>query len=170
MKVVTTLIIPALAISFAVPTFAQQKDAVDSQVIEQLAQIDKKYGEAFNNNDAAAVAALFTEDAVFATDRGPVYGRQAVEKQYAEWFKGSHASEHFIKIDPNFTRFLVPTDNVMRGGEWSGTWQAPGQKPVQLNGYWSEIATRVDDDWKIRMLTYNITPATAPATASAETK
>ena len=51
--VAATLILPALAISFAVPTFAQQKDAVDPQLIEQLAQIDKKYAEATNNNDGA---------------------------------------------------------------------------------------------------------------------
>jgi hypothetical protein len=36
-----------LAISFALPTFAQQKETVDPQVIEQLkAQIGKKYDEA----------------------------------------------------------------------------------------------------------------------------
>jgi hypothetical protein len=45
-----------LAISFVVPTFAQQKDTVDPQIIEQLVAIGKKYAEAVNNNDAAAVA------------------------------------------------------------------------------------------------------------------
>ena len=49
----------------------------------------KKFDEAFNNNDAAAVAALFTEDAIWVADTGPLYGRQAIEKQVAEWFKGS---------------------------------------------------------------------------------
>jgi ketosteroid isomerase-like protein len=34
----------------------------------------KKYDEAMNNNDAAAVATFFTEDAVIVTDTGPVYG------------------------------------------------------------------------------------------------
>jgi hypothetical protein len=42
-------------------TFAQQKDTAASQIDEQIV---KKFDEAFNNGDAAAVAALYTEDAV----------------------------------------------------------------------------------------------------------
>jgi ketosteroid isomerase-like protein len=37
-----------------------------------------------------AIAALFTEDAVFVTDRGPVNGRQAIEKWYTDLYKGWH--------------------------------------------------------------------------------
>jgi hypothetical protein len=48
-----------LTISFAVPAFAQQKDTVDTQIIEQLAALDQKYDEAFNNGDAVALAATF---------------------------------------------------------------------------------------------------------------
>jgi hypothetical protein len=45
-----------LAISFALLAFAQQKDTVDPQLLEQInATISKKYDEAVNNNDAAAV-------------------------------------------------------------------------------------------------------------------
>ena len=36
----------------------------------------KKYDEADNNNDAAALAALFTEDAVIVPETGPVNGRE----------------------------------------------------------------------------------------------
>ena len=50
---------------------------VDPQTIEQLNAINKKYIDAANNHDAAARAALYTEDAVFVTHSGPLYGRQA---------------------------------------------------------------------------------------------
>src|ERR1700730_9861552 len=100
-----------LAISFALPTFGQQKEKVDPKVIEQLNAISKKFDEAVNNNDAAAVAALFTEDAIFVTDTiGPIYGRQAVEKQFAEWFKGWHHSNHMSKPDPNSARIVGTAD------------------------------------------------------------
>jgi hypothetical protein len=56
-----------LAISFAVPAFAQQKDTIISQIDEQIV---KKFDEAFNNRDAAAVAALYTEDAIQVTPQG----------------------------------------------------------------------------------------------------
>jgi len=156
-----------LAISLALPTFAQEKETVDPKIIEQLDADGKKYDEAINNNDAAAVAALFTEDAVFVTDAGVLYGRQAVEKQHAEWFKGAHASDHIGKRDPNSVRIVGTADNIASSGEWSQTWQAPGQKPVHMKGYWSVIDTRVGDAWKICVLTYNVTPAPA---APAETK
>ena len=56
-----------LAISFTLPTFAQEKETVDPKILEQLDAGNKKFGEAFNNNDAAAVAAFFTEDAIWVT-------------------------------------------------------------------------------------------------------
>jgi len=46
-------------------TFVQQKDAVaDPQITQKILAIGKVYDEGENNNDAAAIAALFTEDAV----------------------------------------------------------------------------------------------------------
>jgi ketosteroid isomerase-like protein len=74
MKIFLPVALVGLAICFALPTLAQQKDTVDPQIIEQLVALGKKYAEAVNNDDAAAVAALYTEDAVFVADTGPIYG------------------------------------------------------------------------------------------------
>jgi Domain of unknown function (DUF4440) len=52
-------------------------------MIDTLAQ---KYAEAVNSSDASAVAAFCTEDAVFVSERGPVYGREAIEKLYSDLF------------------------------------------------------------------------------------
>jgi ketosteroid isomerase-like protein len=151
---------------------AQEKGAVDQKTLEQLEARRKRYDERVNNNDAAAVAALFTEDAIFVTESGLFYGRQGVENLYAEWFDapGWHISNYIGKIDPSSIHFLGTTDYVMLGGKWSETYQVEGEKPLQLQGYWSWIVTRVRDDWKIRLLTYNTIPPPAPATASADTK
>ena len=65
MKTRLLLAVVGLAIGSALPTFAQQKETVDPQIIEQIDNtILKKYTEAIYNSDAAAIAALFTEDAV----------------------------------------------------------------------------------------------------------
>jgi ketosteroid isomerase-like protein len=45
-----------------------------------------------NNNDAAALAGTYTEHAVLVTDTGPVYGREAIEKHYADLFKQVYIS------------------------------------------------------------------------------
>jgi uncharacterized protein (TIGR02246 family) len=60
------------------------KDTADPQIAQQIRERGKKYDEAFNKNDATAVAALFTEDALQVTPDGLYSGRQAIEKRYAE--------------------------------------------------------------------------------------
>ena len=154
-----------LAISFALPTFAQQKAAtLSEQDRQQLGALHKKWDDAENNNDAAALAALFAEDAVFVTDKGPVYGRQAIEKWFADDFQEWHHSNHIGKQDPNSLRVIGTADNVASHGEWSLTVQGKTGDPIHVEGYWSEIDTREGDDWKIRMHTFNITPGpVAPA-------
>jgi uncharacterized protein (TIGR02246 family) len=156
-----------LVISFALPTFAQEKETVDPQIIEQFNALAKKFEEAFNNNDAAAVAALFAEDAIFVTVKGPLYGRQAVEKQYAEWFKAAHYSNRTTKIDPNSFRVVGTADKIAYNGEWSHTRQVKGGDPVQQKGHFLAIRIREGDAWKIWMSAYNITP---PPPAPAQTK
>ena len=39
--------------------------------------------------------------------------------------------------------------------------------PIQLKGYWGAINVREGDTWKIRMLTFNVTPP--PAATSSPT-
>jgi hypothetical protein len=94
MKHVLLGVLLGLAIGFAVPAFAQQKDTPDPQLRQQFEANDKKLDEAWNNNDAAAVAALFTENAVLVTPKGPIYGREAIEKYYAGLFQKEHFSGH----------------------------------------------------------------------------
>ena len=47
-----------LAISFALPTYAQEKDVADPQTTQKILARAKAYDEAHSDNDAAAVAAL----------------------------------------------------------------------------------------------------------------
>ena len=69
-----------LAISFALPIYAQQKDLADPRTTEKIAAILKAFDEAHMNDDAAAVAALHTHDAVDVTPERPIIGRQAIQK------------------------------------------------------------------------------------------
>ena len=58
---IRVLTLVGLAFSFAFSVVAQQ--TADPKTIEQFDEFNNKFDEAFNNNDAAAVTALFTEDA-----------------------------------------------------------------------------------------------------------
>ncbi|HEY0789425.1 MAG TPA: SgcJ/EcaC family oxidoreductase [Chthoniobacterales bacterium] len=74
-----------MATSFALPTLSQQKEPTPSDKDrQQLEAMIKKFDEAWNHNDAAALAALYAQDAVIVTDSGPIYGREAIEKHWSD--------------------------------------------------------------------------------------
>ena len=158
MKIRSLAPLVGLAISFAVPTFAQQTNTPDPQLRQRLLAVIEKHADAMNKNDAAAAAALFTEDAVYMTDRGPINGREAIEKMYGDLFQKVHFSDHVITVDQD-SPHIIGTDGktMWATGGWSSTIQVQNSNPIQIRGYWSVI--REGDDWKIRMLSPNVTPA-----------
>jgi ketosteroid isomerase-like protein len=84
MRLLVTL--AGLAIGFAGPALAQEQDTVDPQVRQEIEAALFKFEEAFNNHDSAAMATLFTVDAVQVLDWGEggmFSGQQAIEKNYA---------------------------------------------------------------------------------------
>jgi uncharacterized protein (TIGR02246 family) len=136
------------------------KESVDPQTRQQMDAFYKKYDELFNKNDAAAVAALYTEDAVFVADTGIFYGREAIEKWYSDEFQKAPNRNNISKVDQKSPHVIgTAGDEVWSTGEWSQTIHLEGADPIQPKGYWSLIKSREDSEWKIRMLTWNITPA-----------
>ena len=158
MKIRLPFALVGLAISFALPAFAQQTDKPDPQLRERLTAVIQKHADAFNKNDAAAAAACFTDDAVLVTDRGPINGREAIEKWYADLFKNVSFSDQIITIDPD-SPHIFGTDGkvIWATGAWSSTIKGENFGPTPIKGYWSVV--REGDDLKIRMLCSNITPA-----------
>ena len=82
----------------------------------------------------------------------------AIEKFYADNFKGWQPKNHTSTIDPHSVRMLGP-DNLTRGGVWSETGKGKNGEDVPIKGYWSVIVTRQGDGWKICRATGNVTPA-----------
>jgi ketosteroid isomerase-like protein len=79
------MIMPVLAIGLAMPVAAQQTSDQDArQAGESVVEAHNKATQA---RDPAEVAALFTEDAILLTPDGPLFGRAAIEKFFAEGFK-----------------------------------------------------------------------------------
>ena len=112
-----------LATSFALPIFAQEPNAPDPKLREQLLAFSKKHDEALNS-DVAAMAALFTEDGVLVNDSGPIYGRDAIEKSFENMFKVAHFSKH-LSIPSQYSPQFLGTDKnaIWATGEWSQTVQ-----------------------------------------------
>ena len=152
MKIRLAVALVALAIGFTVPTFAQQTNTPDPQLRQVVDTLANKLDEAMNNNDAAAAAALFTEDSIFVTPQGPIYGREPIEKHYADLFQKVHFSNHVAKDDQVSPHAIG--NELWCNGAWSVTYQVKGGDPVQAKGYYSAIDSREGDTWKLRMVTY----------------
>jgi ketosteroid isomerase-like protein len=113
-----------------------------------------------SGNDADAVAALYTEDAISLEQTGPVFGREAIRKRWADRFQKVHFSDLTDTVDED-SPHIIGTDckEVWATGGWSATIKGENFGPTQIKGFFSVI--REGDDWKIRMLTTNVTPEPA---------
>jgi uncharacterized protein (TIGR02246 family) len=131
-----------------------QKDTADPQTVQEVRAIAMKFEEAYKKHDAAALAALFTKDALLLRDQGPVYGRQAIEKYHADMFQKWHFIDVVIKYDQNSPHAIgTAGKDAWDNGEWSCTVQGQSGGPIQLSGYWSSVKVREGDAWKLRLHT-----------------
>jgi uncharacterized protein (TIGR02246 family) len=134
MKVRMILAIVGLATSFALPIFAQQTNSPDPQLRQVIDALTKKTDEAYNNGDAVAMAALYTEDAVLVTDAGPIYGRDAIERHYANLFQKIHFISHVSQADQNSPHIISTAgDEVWSSGT---TMPSPWRRTSRRTQFW----------------------------------
>jgi uncharacterized protein (TIGR02246 family) len=132
-----------LAIGLAVPVLAQEENTVDPQVRQQVEAAQAKYDEAFNKNDAAAIAALFTQDAAEAGPEGIVVGQEALQKRYVSLFQNWYPTDHVNKVQEMY----VIGNDLCAIVRWS------------VGGYKGDIVTfnvRDGDTWKVRVAYFNV--------------
>jgi uncharacterized protein (TIGR02246 family) len=151
------LTVAGMVAGLVLPAMAQQTNTVDPQTTHKLHTTSKAYDEAVSNNDLAAIAALFTEDAVFVSDGGPIHGRAAIEQWYTGVFQVWHPQNHIGTPDGNTPR-VTNDSEAWETGAWSETGRDKAGRRIQIRGYWSTIYVREGDNWKIAMLIYNVTP------------
>ena len=157
MKIRLLLALGGLAICFALQNFAQQSTTPDPQLRQALDALTKKTDEAYNDGDAASITSLYTEDAVLVTDTGPIYGREAIEKHYADLFQRLRFSNHLSAPDQYSPYILNAAGNeIWSNGKWSQSVKGVNFGPIQLKGYWSSIYVRQGDSWKKRLDMWNI--------------
>jgi Nuclear transport factor 2 (NTF2) domain. len=132
-----------LAIGFTVPAFAQEQNTVDPEVRQQIEAALRKYDETYNTNDAAAIATLYTPDAVEvfreSSGGGTVSGQQAIEKKYAVEASTSNMAHKLVEV------YAIGNDIC-----------AITEYKVQMwKGHYTVIYVRDADTWKIRMACSN---------------
>jgi uncharacterized protein (TIGR02246 family) len=152
MKIRLVVALGGLAMTFALPAFAQQNNKVDPKVEQQIRALAAKYDEAINRHDAAAVASLYTQDGVGQIPESkvsPGHGRQGIEKAYGRWFKGWQVGNYFTTVD----RVTAVGDEIRSFGKWSDIFKGTEGGTQSFEGHYAWLLVREGDTWKIRRST-----------------
>ena len=140
-----------LAISFALPTYAQQKDLADPQTTQKILAIGKAHLEANKNHDPAAIAAFYTRDAVFLTPAGPIIGRQAIQKWYTDMYaeyQSNRPKNCMAKVDGNAFHLIGTAGNELWAtGEYSETAQGKTGEPIPVKSYNFTLSSHKEPKW-----------------------
>jgi len=151
MKIRFLLALLGLAISFALPTFAQEKEEANTfpfrpvlagpQLVQQVEAINLKFDEAFNKHDVAAVGALYTANAVQVTPQGSFSGREAIEGYITDLFQRHQPVDRITKI----------TYVYAFGGDLCalGGWTVTINGSMKFGGFLINVYTQVGGTWKI---------------------
>jgi uncharacterized protein (TIGR02246 family) len=159
MKVRLLVTLIGLTSGVALQGIAQSKDTADPKAAQQLVSFYQsalrlKYEKAFNEKDAAALASLFTEDALLVAPEGMFSGPGAIEKRYADVFQRSRLTDFFGAR----SQLNAIGNELCAVGKWWALLQTE-RGPQQVGGYWLEIYARKGDGWKIRVSIFNVTPS-----------
>ena len=155
MKMRFLLALAGLAIALTMPTLAQPNEsAPNEQDRQQIEALAARYAEAANRHDAAAIAALFTEQGAIVSPEGIHSGRQAIEKFYRDTFNAAAVADTVITT----TELHAVGDLVWAVGQWRNNTQ---------QGHWGAVEERRGGAWQLRMLTFNVTPSGAVAPSPA---
>ncbi|MGA8658706.1 MAG: nuclear transport factor 2 family protein [Chthoniobacterales bacterium] len=135
MKMLLLVTIGGLAVGFAVPSAAQEKDTVDPEIRHQIEAVLKQHEEAYNKYDAAGFAAGFTEYAVELSSGGIARGVQEIEEKYAAEL-AAHPSKQVFKL----IQVCAVGDAVCAISEFF-------HLNTQTNGHYAAIYVRDGNTW-----------------------
>ena len=139
MRIRLILTLVGLAVGIVVPVLAQEKDTVDPQVRQQIEAVLRKHEEAYNEYDAAAFAAGFTQYAVELSQGGMVRGREEIQERYAADL-ASHPNKQSFKL----LQVCAVGDAICAIWEFF-------HYNTETKGHYAAIYVREGDTWKIRM-------------------
>jgi uncharacterized protein (TIGR02246 family) len=149
-------LIGAVTFAACAPKSSNDPAADETAVASAAANWEKSY----NEKNAEAVAALYTEDGQLLPP-GPavVNGRSAIKDFWAADIAASNMS------------FAITADTTGVGGDWayrSGSWRAMGADgATAATGKYLEVWRRTPDGWQLHRDIWNVDEA-APAAAPAE--
>ena len=141
------LALPILSVLVGTIPASGQPDVTEADQ-QSARDIDMQFAAAFNRQDAAGVASLFTEDGIRVTPQGIIRGRDAIQKDADKRFQSRF---HDLSLTPTILR--AGGNSIWEAGEWS---MKIGNQPV--HGYFSITLVPEGNKVKIKDDTFNVMP------------
>ena len=148
MKAHVLLAVALLAFGVVASAPGQESKTVDPQVRKQIEELNLRYDKAFNENDAQAIAALFTWNGVETGPDGQAFGQPDIEDRYGGLFQ-LHPTSHLSKL----IQVYAIGSRVCAITEWTAMQKKDASQPMLISeGYLVTVNVREGDVWKIEML------------------
>ncbi len=162
MKLRTLFAAAWVAIGLTLPALAQKEDLpLGEQDYRKLVELGKKNDDAWSKSNAAAVAALFTKDALFLTPTGILSGTDAIQQHYEDDFRDFQVrGVRVTAVSRIIQAHAVGKNMAWAIGEWAQTIAGPANLVKELHGNSVILAQRDGDSWKWRLLSINVAPTT----------
>lgn len=143
-------VIVALAMCQAALSNEQRDDAA-------LRALDQAYAAEWIEGDADGVMALFTEDATLVPHHGdqPIKGQDAIR---SFWFNPDYPPTVIREWRREPAEIFVSGNTGVVRGRARLVWEYDGKRTTIPESNYVLIAMRQDDQWRIRLLTWNDDP------------
>lgn len=150
MRITSRFLYGAMAVIFAGVALVGCGGAAPAENKATADEVTAMWTKAFNSGDAAALAALYTENAhSTAPSGGPTTGRKAIE---AYWREDMKAGE---------TTALKTTDSIAQESllHLSGSYEVAAKDGAKVAfGQFEQLWTRVNGDWKVQSEIWSLDP------------
>ena len=127
--------------------------------VAALRALDLAYATAWMDGDADGVMALFTEDATLVPHHGdePVKGHEAI---IDGWFNPDYSPTIVRESMREPAEIFISGDMGVVRGRARLVWEYEGMRTTIPESNYVMIAVRLDQGWRIRLLTWNDDPRT----------
>jgi len=135
----------ALLLSACAPSApeAAAPPVIDAAAVQQ--SVETAYTAAVASGDAAAVAAMYADDAVVRNPQGlRLEGKQQIQDAYQANFDQGAAT---ITITPSST--VAVGDTVIVEGSYTFTITPEGAQPIESQGQYLAVNKQINGEWKI---------------------
>lgn len=151
---VKSIIGVVLVVAFCIGSLAMADEDHDKAALRAL---DQAYATAWLNGDADGVISLFTDDATLVPHHGdaPIKGRDAIKNN---WFNPDYAPTVVRESVRKSTEVFVSGDMGVVRGRARLAWEYEGTRTTIAESNYVMIAVRLDQGWRIRLLTWNDDP------------